>query len=316
MLTKFLLGTALGLCVAVAQATDLTKVIVTAGAGTPVDHVARTVSASEALQKELGHAPIVLNKMGASGAIPVTEAAVAKKDGKTWLISNATTFGTLPVLNPDVKYDPLKSFEHVNIMAATPRALIVHKDFPANDFNEFVKVLQNSPNKYNFGGIPLSTNHLDMQSLAKSLKFDYEWIGYQSSSHVIPDLLSGRVHGAIIQIAALLPHIKSGQLKVLAVTWDRRLPDFPNTPTWAELGYPMLNIPSWYGIAVPKGTPPEVIQRINRAVSLALNEPDVQTRLASGYNFPLNIGPDKATKFVQDGVRSARRQADQVGMSK
>ena len=316
MLIKFFVSTALSLSVTAALATDVTKIIVTAGAGTPVDHVARSVAASEALQKELGQVPIVLNKMGASGAIPVTEVAVGKKDGKTWLVSNATTFGTLPVLNPDVKYDPLKNFEQVNIMAATPRALIVHKDFPANDFNEFVKVLQGSPNKYNFGGIPLSTNHLDMQSLSKSLKFDYEWIGYQSSSHVIPDLLSGRIHGAIIQIAALLPYIKSGQLKVLAVTWDRRLPDFPNTPTWAELGYPMLNIPSWYGIAVPKGTSPEIVQRINRAVTLALNEPEVQARLASGYNFPLNIGPDRATRFVQEGVRSARKQADQVGMIK
>jgi len=308
MLSKFIISTVLLLTAVGIQANDNIKIIVTSGAGTPMDIIVRAVAASDSVQKELRTTPVILNKLGASGMVPVTEAAGATPDGKTWIVTNATTFGTLPVLTEDIKYDPIKSFDHVNIMAATPRGLVVHRDFPANNFQEFVRVLRANPNKFNFGGIIKSTNDLDLQSLAKTLKFNYEWIGYQSSTHVVPDLLTNRVNGAIIQIGTVLPHIKTGQLKVLAVTWDKRLPDFPNTPTWGELGYPMLNIPSWYGLAVPTGTPPETVKKINRAVTAAINEPETQARLISGYNFSLNYGPEKATKFVQDGLASTRRQ--------
>jgi tripartite-type tricarboxylate transporter receptor subunit TctC len=316
MCKKFLISLILLLTVVDVNANDVVKIIVTSGPGTPMDTIARAISASDSVKKLLGNTPVVLNKLGASGMVPVAEVAGARPDGNTLIITNATTFGTIPVLVEDIKYDPLKSFDHINIMAATPRGLVVHGDFPADNFEEFVRVLKQNPNKFNFGGIVRSTNDLDMQNLSKTLKFKYEWIGYQSSTHILPDFLSGRIHGAIVQIGTVLPYIKTGQLKIIAVTWEKRLPDFPNTPTWAELGYPMLNTPSWYGIAVPNGTPAETIKKINDAVSRALNEPEVQVRLASGYNFPLNYGPEKATKFVKTGLLSTRRQAEQVGLIK
>lgn len=316
MLKKFVISAILACSMIGAQAKDVIEIIYTSGPGTAGDQVSRAVAASDSLREQLGTNPVVLNKLGGSGAVPSKEGANAKPDGRTWTVTNATTTGVLAFQIKDLGYDPMKSFEHINIMAASPRGLIVHRDFPANNFQELVRVLKENPNKYNFGGIPLSTNHLDMQTLAKSLDFKYEWIGYQSNNHVLPDLLSGRVHGGIFQIALLLPYIKTGQLKVIAVTWHERLADFPNIPTWIELGYPMLNVPSWYGIAVPKGTPPETVQKISRALTSALNEPGVRSRLASSYNFVLNYGPERATKFVQNGLTAAQKQAEFLGIVK
>lgn len=316
MLNKFLISILLLISISNSQANEDIKIVVSSGAGTPMDTITRTVASFKSMKDEFGTTPVVLNKLGASGMIPVIEASKAAANGKTWVVTNATTFGTLPVLTEDIKYDPIKSFDHVNIMAATPRGLVVHRDFPANNFREFIKVMKENPNKFNFGGILRSTNDLDMQSLAKTSNFTYQWIGYQSSTHVVPDLLTNRVNGAIIQVGTVLPYIKSGQLKLLAITWDKRLPDFPNTPTWSELGYPMLNIPSWYGIAVPAGTPPNDIKQINRAITTALKDAEIQKQLVAGYNFPLNYGPEKATMFVQDGLSSTRYQFNLINKNK
>ncbi len=233
--------------------------------------------------------PVVLdNRSGAGGSIGMAEVARAPADGLTLGVATLSTHGVNPAVYRKLPYDPLKDFVGVTEIVKAPGVIVVNPAaLPVKDFADLVKYLKANPGKVSFATPGNGTiGHMWGELFKSSTGTSMVHIPYRGAGPAINDVLAGQVAVYFDQVASSLPHIKSGKLKALAVSWPERLDVLPDVPTYAQLGFANNNDPSWFGLVAPAGTPAAAVDRIQQAVALALKEPAVRERLAGQGLYP------------------------------
>jgi tripartite-type tricarboxylate transporter receptor subunit TctC len=254
------------------------RLIVPFPPGGATDITARAIA--EPLGRELGQTVIVDNKAGAGGTIGMAEVARAAPDGLTLGLATLSTHGVNPAVYKKLPYDAVKDFAPVTQLVKAPGVLLVSPSLDVTDFAAFLKLIKASPGKISYASPGNGTiGHLWAELFKSSTGTFMVHIPYRGAAPAITDLISGQVGVYFDQLASALPHIKSGRVRALAVSWPSRLPMVANVPTFAELGLPTNNAPSWFGLVAPQASPVPVVQKLHAAVSKVLRDPLVKERL-------------------------------------
>lgn len=241
--------------------------------------VARTVA--NELTKQLGHTVYVDNKGGGAGLPAMQEVAKAAPDGHTLILGHVGTLAVNPYIFAHPGYDADKDFAPVTLLAKVPNLFVIHPDVPARTFQEFVAHVKQNPGRLNYGSAGnASAGHLAMEYLKLVTGMFITHIPYRGTGPQLTDLLAGRTQASSAGLPALMPHIKSGRLRPIAVGTTQRLAALPDVPTVAEMGHPGFETSQWYGILAPAGTPPDVVRRIQEESLKALKSSAVTERFA------------------------------------
>jgi len=242
--------------------------------------VARTVA--NELTKQLGQTVFVDNKGGGAGIPAMQEVAKSKPDGHTIILGHVGSLAVNPYIFPNQPYDVNKDFIPVTMLAKVPNLFVVHPDVPAKDFKEFVAHAKKNPGKLNYGSAGnASAGHLAMEYLKLVTGMFMVHIPYRGTGPQLTDLLAGRTQASSAGLPAMLPHIKSGRLRAIAVGTAQRLPQLPDVPTVAEMGFKDFETSQWYGILAPAGTPRDVVKRLQEESLKALKSNSVTERFTA-----------------------------------
>src|ERR1700730_2010681 len=268
----------------------IVHVIVPTPAGGPVDVMARLVA--NQISPMLGQSVIIDNRGGPGNPIVSAEAARATPDGYTLLYSSSSGLVIAPMLQKSAGYDPLKSFDPVALVAATANILVVHPSVPARSVPELIADAKAHPGTINFSSGGIGTlPHLIGEYFKSHAAIDVIHVPYRGGGPSIQDVVAGHVQFTFEGISVLLPLIKSGQLRALAVTSAMRSPLLPDVPTMIESGFPNFTTSAWTGLLAPAGTPPDVVAKLNGAVNVALQTAEMKAALDRLVGDPIGGPP-------------------------
>jgi tripartite-type tricarboxylate transporter receptor subunit TctC len=270
------------------QTAQPVRLIVPFPPGGATDITARAVG--EQLARELGQPVIVENKAGAGGSIGMAEVARAAPDGLTLGVATLSTHGVNPAVYKRLPYDADKSFVPVAELVKAPGVLVVNTQLAVKDLPAFLKRLRDNPGKLVYASPGNGTiGHLWAEIFKSSTQTFMVHIPYRGAAPAVTDVIGGTVNAYFDQVASALPHIKSGRLVPLAVSWPKRLEVLPDVPTFAEAGLAGNNLPSWFGLVAPAGTPDAAVVRLHAGVQRALRAPGMQERLAAQGLYPSDL---------------------------
>ena len=242
--------------------------------------VARTVAYE--LTKQLGQTVYIENKGGGGGIPAMTDVARSTPDGYTLILGHVGSLAVNPVIFPNEPFDVNKDFIPVTLLAKVPNLFVIHPEVPAQNFKEFVAHVKKNPGKLNYGTAGnASAGHLAMEYLKLETGMFITHIPYRGTGPMLTDLLAGRTQATSAGLPALLPHIKSGKLRAIAVGTQARLPALPDVPTVAEMGFKNFETSQWYGMLAPAGTPAEIVKRLQEETLKALKSNSVTERFAA-----------------------------------
>jgi tripartite-type tricarboxylate transporter receptor subunit TctC len=281
-----------------AQAGKPVRLIVPFTPGGSSDILARTIAPR--LATALGVNVIVDNKPGAGGSLGAAEAAKAEPDGNTLLMGHLGTLAVNPALYPKLPYDPVKSFAAVAWVARVPNVLVVPAASPAKNIKDFIAMVKARPGRFSFSsGGNGSAAHITFELLKLSAGLFMLHIPYRGSAPSVTDLIAGQVDATFTGTPAVLPHVKSGRLRALAVSSAQRIASLPDVPTVAESGYPGFEADQWYGVVAPAGTPAAVVARLNAEINRALGLPEVARQMAVEGAVPTPDTPPAFAALIQ-----------------
>jgi len=247
--------------------------------GGSTDVVGRAIA--QKLAERLGQNVVVENKPGAGGGIGAAYVAKAAPDGYTLFGGTISTHAINASLYPNLPYDPVKDFEPVSLIAFLPNVLLVDPNLGVNSVAELIELLKRDPKKRTFASSGVGTStHLGGELFASMIGVPLTHIPYKGTPPAMVDVSSGVVTFMFDQMTAALPLLETGKLKLLAVTTQDRIALAPDTPTMQEAGVANFQMASWQAVYAPKGTPKPILDRLAQEISVILQEPDVQTRLA------------------------------------
>jgi len=247
--------------------------------------VARSVATE--LTKQMGVPFIVDNKGGGGGVPAMQELLRAPADGYTIIMSHIGLMAVNPLIYPDSGYDVNKDFVPVTLLSRVPSLFVVHKDVPVTDLKSLIAYAKARPGQLNYASAGnASAGHLAWEALKLATGMFITHIPYRGTGPALNDVLAGRIELFSAGTPALLPHIKSGSLRCIAVGTPNRIPVLPDVATVAESGYPGFETVQWYGIHARAGTPPDIINRLQQECAKALRAPDVVARFASESAIP------------------------------
>jgi tripartite-type tricarboxylate transporter receptor subunit TctC len=273
------------------------RLIVPFPAGGATDVLARAIALHAG--EKLGQQIVIDNKPGAGGTLGSDLAAKAEPDGYTLLIATGSTHSIGPVINPKIPYNVERDFVPIVDVASTTSVMVVSKTLPVNNLADFIKVAKAQPGKLNFGSSGNGTNsHLSGELFKAQAGVFMTHIPYRGTGLVFNDMVSGQVHMLVDNVVTAMPHMKDGKIKVIGVTSLKRLPFLPDVPTLHEQGLTNFDVSNWFGIYGPRGTPPEVVQKVNAAFNAALREPDLQRRLSNLGAVPTGGTPQQMGAIV------------------
>ena len=312
------LGTSLALAVGLAaalpslvqaQAADWPKgtvhIIVPYGPGSTPDLVARIVA--DGLAKRTGQAVIVENKAGAAGNLGTDAIAKAAPDGQTFGISIAGPLGVNALLFKKMPYDPAHDLELVSIAVTQPSVLVVPTSLGVNSTDELLALMKKNPGKYNYASMGAgSISHLAMEALAARSGTSIVHIPYAGSGPAVTALLSGNADVAVLPAAAVMPQVKAGKVKALAVATGKRSAALPDLPTLEEAGLKDVKADAWMGFAVPAKTPPAIVARIHDEIVQILNQPEVKEKLKPLYMEVVADSPAEARAWLKSDIERWR----------
>jgi tripartite-type tricarboxylate transporter receptor subunit TctC len=248
--------------------------------GGPGDTITRIVSVG--MSKVLGKQFLVENVGGAGGTIGTQKVAAATPGDGYYLLIMHFGHAANSALYPNLRYDPVTDFEHIGMFAQSPMAIVAKKDFPANDFKEFVAYLRANQSKIVHGHAGLgSAAHMCGLAFMQAIDIKVTTVPYKGTAPALTDLAGGQFDFMCDQTVNIAQPIKSGMVKGYAVPAKTRLAVLPDLPTTAEMGMPNVQMDVWYGMWAPKGTPKPVVDKLSAALRDALKDPDVKGRLTS-----------------------------------
>jgi tripartite-type tricarboxylate transporter receptor subunit TctC len=247
------------------------RLIVAFPPGGSTDIIARIVG--QKLSERLAQQVIIDNRGGAGGTIGTELAARANPDGYTLTMGTTSTHVIAPAAYANIKYDPIKDFAPITLVASTPYLLVLHPSVKATSLKEFVAEVKSSPGKWNYASAGTgSTTHLAMEMLKTAAGIDLTHVPYNGNGPAGTAVMGGQVQALFGSMPAVLPHAKSGKVRPIAVGTTKRSPALPDVPTVAESGYPGFEVSLWLGFFAPKGTPVEIVNRLHgELVKIALS---------------------------------------------
>lgn len=303
-LRLFLFGIAL-LCPAIAIAQDFPnktiRLIVPLPPGGPNDIIARVVGKrmSEILKQTI----IVDNRAGQGGVLGTDIVAKSAPDGYTIGIDSARALAISPSMEK-VPYDTLRDLQPVTLVAKVPEMLVVATSVPANNMKELVALAKAQPGKLNFASSGLgSMPHQAGELLKLTAKIDITHVPYRGAAPAVNDLLGQQVQMVFLDLPVLLPQIKAGKLRPIAVGSPTRVPSAPDVPTTTEAGMPNLQTENWYGMVAPAHTPPQVIAALNKAAVEAMKDPEVISKLSSQGEILVGDTPDQFRSYIDSETK-------------
>ena len=259
--------------------------------------VARIVA--NELTKQLGQTVYVENKGGGAGLPAMQDVAKAAPDGHTIILGHVGSLAVNPFIFPNQPYDVNRDFIPVTLLAKVPNLFVIHPDVPAQDFKEFVAYVKQNPGKLNYGSAGnASAGHLAMEYLKLVTGMFITHIPYRGTGPQLTDLLAGRTQASSAGLPALLPHIRAGKLRAIAVGTAQRVAQLPDVPTVAEMGFKDFETSQWYGILAPAGTPREIVKQLQEESLKALKSNAVTERFASDSAVGGGGTPEEFAAFI------------------
>jgi tripartite-type tricarboxylate transporter receptor subunit TctC len=294
-----LLAAALPVAAQDAWPTKPIQVIVPVGPGAVWDIVTRAWAPR--LGQELGQPIIVINRPGADWEVGTVAAKQSPADGYTWVMASIPT--TANAVLKKVGYDPVNDFTAVAKLGAVGGIMVVPSDLGVKTLADFVKLARSKPKQIAFGNAAMgSLGHINTALLEATEKFELNIVTYtKGQAQLLTDLVSNRVHFAVLSPIVALPHIQAGKLVPLAITQPQRLALLPEVPTTVELGYPRLTVQAWSAVLMPAGVPPAIVKRANAALHAATADPEVAARLQKqAVIIAPPSSPDSVAKMIRD----------------
>jgi tripartite-type tricarboxylate transporter receptor subunit TctC len=256
------------------------RIVVGFVAGGGSDFIARLVA--QRLTESFGRPVIVENRPGAGGAIATELVAKAPADGYTLLLASAGPFGILPALSSKAPYDALKDFDPITLVVIMPFVTTVHPSLPVKSIKDLIALARARPGQLNFGSPGNgSTNHLSGEMLKMMAKIDIVHVPYKGVSAAMTDVVAGQIQILSGDLTTLMPQVKAGRLRAIAVTSAKRSTLTPEIPTIAESGVPSYDASGWFGIVAPAATPRAVIERLNVEMVKGITTPESRDRLST-----------------------------------
>ena len=273
------------------------KVVVPMAAGGAVDTLARLLTTH--LGEVLGQTVVVDNKPGANGIIGSDQVAKAPADGYTLLIPDLGTLTIGPATTPNMPFDAVQDFAPVTMLVFAPYGYAVNAGLPINSIPELVAYAKANPGKLNFATLGIgSASHLAGIDFASRAGINWTYVPYKGGGQALPDVVAGNSHVIGISLTSTLPHVRSGKLRLLAVSSRERLSYLPDVPTVAESGFPGFEPAFWSALLAPKGTPKAVIDKLRADTARVMAMPDVTKRLAEQATEVRLSTPEEVTRFV------------------
>jgi tripartite-type tricarboxylate transporter receptor subunit TctC len=270
---------AASLACATAHSEEVIKIIVPFAAGGPVDTMARLMA--NEMAPLLGKTIIVDDRGGAGGIIGTDLVSRASADGNTLLMASLGSHVISAVVQPNVKYDPAKSFDPVAMVGSSPTLLVTYPDMPAKDFKSLIALAQSKQLTYGSAG-PGSTMNLAGELINAGAHVSIQQVPYRGVAPALPDLMGGRLDMLPADPPVLLPLIAQKKVRALAVLGRERLSALPDVPTSTELGYPTVIMENWYGLLAPTGLSADVGAHLEKAALQAINSPMIQGHMKNG----------------------------------
>ena len=277
------------------------RIVVPATAGDGSDVLARTLA--RAMGESLGQQFVIDNKPGAGGSIAADSVAKAAPDGYTVFLGNGSSHGVTPGLYPRLPYDSVNDFAAVALISTAANVLVTHATMPAATYADFARLAREQPGRLTIASAGNgSLSHLSVELLKSMAKIDLLHVPYKGAAPGVADVAGGQVQAMIINIPTVIPLIKAGKLKALAVTSGKRAAALPEVPTLAESWLPGYETLAWFGLLAPAKTAPEIVAQLQREVRKALARPDVRETLARLGSEPSGLGPAEFTLFIKSEI--------------
>ena len=274
------------------------RIIVPYVAGGAADITVRSLA--QLLTTSLGQSILVENKVGGGGNIGTDLVAKSTPDGYTYLLTYTGPFAINPSLYKKLPFDPNIDFAHVTLVADAPLILTIHPSLPASNLGELITYLKANPEKVFYGSAGTgSAGHLSGALLMLQTDTRINHIPFKGGAQAVIELVAGRIQMEFLSIPNAISHTRTGKLRAIAMAADQRFPLFPDVPTMAESGLPDFSISNWYGISAAAGTPPSIIQRMNRALREALQDPNLRTRFQEIGLVPISNTPEEFAAFIK-----------------
>jgi tripartite-type tricarboxylate transporter receptor subunit TctC len=290
----------------------LIKFVVPLAAGSQIDVMARLTA--PALSARLGQPIIIENRPGGGATIGAKHVAMAPPDGYTLLFVGAShTLG--PALIKNLDYDPVKDFAPIATVGMGSWVLVVAQSVPARSLKELVAYANANPGTLNWGFGLNAGPHLLGELFLLATGIDVNKIPYKSGVQALPDMLGGRIQMNFGSTENVVPLIREGKLRALAVTSDRRSPDLPDVPTMIESGYPRLTRGYWTGLLAPVGTPADIVNRLNAEINASLATPNMRASLTKVGVEPKAVSPQEFASLIVDEIEDWKTAAKAAGIA-
>jgi tripartite-type tricarboxylate transporter receptor subunit TctC len=274
------------------------KLIVPFAAGGAADLFGRSLASG--LSAELGQQVVVETRGGAGGLTGVDAAAKSAPDGYTICLAGAAALSAIPFMLSKMPFDWQKDLALLTLVVRVPEVLTVQPALGLNTFAEFVAYARANPGRINFGSAGAgSITHLAGELVKSEVKLDLVHVPYRGVGPAIGDMVGGHIQMIVGDVPFMLPHIRSGAIKALAVTSGARSSALPEVPSTAELGYPAINSDNWYGLVAPAGTPAEILDKLRRATVSVLTSAELKKQFDSQNAAPSPTTPQEFAAFVQ-----------------
>lgn len=276
------------------------KILVPFVAGGTSDLVARAVA-----QKlmDAGYTTVVENRPGANGSIAAEALAKSPADGYTLLVGSIGTFAINMSMYKNAKYDTMRDFDAITVAVRTPNVLITSPNFPPNSVKEFIDYAKKNPGKISYGSSGSgSSDHLSAELFKLQTGTFGVHIPYRGGAAAQMDLMAGNIEASFQNFGTVVPYIRAGKMKALAVTSRERMPQFPNLPTAIESGLAGFEVTSWQAVAAPKGTPKDVINKLQVDIAKGFRAADLTQRFTEqGFEIVVN-SPSEASAFFKEEI--------------
>jgi tripartite-type tricarboxylate transporter receptor subunit TctC len=281
-----------------AYPTKPVRLIVAFPPGGSTDIIARLVG--HKLSERLGQQVIIDNRGGAGGMIGTDLAAKSPADGYTLTMGTTSTHVIAPAAYPSVKYDPVKDFVPLTLVASTPYLLVLNPSVPAKTLKDFVALMKSQPGKLNYASAGAgSTTHLAMEMLKLASGTDIVHVPYNGNGPAGTAVLGGQVQALFGSMPAVLPQAKAGKVRPIAVGTSKRSPALPDVPTVAEQGYPGFDASLWLGFFAPKGTPTPITNRLTTELLAIAKSPEMGEQFERNGASPLTTTPAELSKLMK-----------------
>jgi tripartite-type tricarboxylate transporter receptor subunit TctC len=303
-----------GYAIAQSYPTRRIKLIVPAPPGGPSDALARLVTPT--VSAALNETVIVDNRPGGGLTIGTRAAAAADADGYTLLLALPGPFTVRPAITKNLGYDPVKSFAAVALVARTPQVLVVAPSVPANSVRDLIRYAKINPGKLNLGIPGVGTQpHLIGELFKQRTDVNIVIVPFKGSATAMPDLLAGRIQMYFEPVPGVLPFIRAGKLRALAILSDKRHAELPDVPTMAEVGYDEFNVSFWGGIVAPAGTPASIVEKLNAVINAGVKSAEMRTNLAAFGAQPSPCTPSEFATFIASEMKKWAAVARSAGLN-